>query len=158
MKYKIDLDKDKNPKYISLINEYNMIMDKYNLLNDELFDTEVPKIVVIGNKRKKEFIKIFNKLKDNIIDLQSKFSEWNKEARKFYINPNFIVNEEKSEFIVEHYLRILWSLISELNEAMSTIVGSQRSIQALYHNKYNFQVAILGLILAEIGLFISLYK
>ncbi|MFH1958676.1 MAG: hypothetical protein ABIJ15_09435 [bacterium] len=156
-KHLIDLDREQNPEFYRILDEHNSFMDNYNEINNKLYELEIPKLNLIRNKQKNNFIIDLNKTKKNIESLQKDYLDWKQKANAFYLNPKLILNSEKHGLLFLYYVGILKHMIQEMNYKMTILLHNYDSTRQSYENKYNFQVALLGLFFALIGLYLSLF-
>ncbi len=50
--HKIKLEKEDNPEYYALFEEYNKLMDRYNSISKNISNFKVPKLLFFRGKKK----------------------------------------------------------------------------------------------------------
>lgn len=147
----IALEKEDNPEYYKLGDEFNLIMDKWNDLNARIINFKIPRIWLFGKKKK------IISIGKEISSLQKQFSSWQERTANFYIAPHFIFcgndNNDKS-FI--HYTNVLQYLLKKLNSNMTLIAENYNKVYASYESKINFNIAITSFLVSFGGLILGI--
>lgn len=150
---KIYLNKELNKEFYDLLEEYNVIMDKWNSCNERICSFILPRIFFINTKKK-----IFS-IGREISKLQKHFLEWNKKATTFFNNPHFKFDPDQKnrEIVFHHFTNSLRHSIGTLNSHMTLIADNYNKLYTQFGNRVSFNIAIFAFIVSIIGLFFSLF-
>ena len=140
-----------------MIDEHNLLIDRYNKINNELYSIVVPKLILIRNKQKNIFISDLNRIKKEADTLQKDYLFWRGKANAFCVKPKFILPTEKGDLLFLHYIGVLKHMIQGMDYIMAIMLRNHTSIRSSYENEYNFQIALLALFFSLIGLYLSLF-
>lgn len=149
-KRKLNLKKESNPEYYSILDEHKSLMTEWNRLNLEIFKIKQPKIILLRHKV------YLQRLGLEIYALQKKFLIWNSKVSNFVINPHLIFHEdEESEIGFHHFTAILRDIKNTFDNHMVMIATNYNKVQDIHSNQVNFLIAIASFILTLIALIIT---
>lgn len=162
----LNLDKEKNSVYFSLIDRHNEIIQEWSEILERIHNFKIPEFR-IGNfsipyvtpfnvlKYKREISVIGNDAKK----LQTKFIRWNKDSMNFYASPRYVLNQDTdldNALTMIHHNSFLSSLIERVNSDMLLLLGDYNLRYSEIENSANYWTAITAWVLAFIGLVMSL--
>lgn len=152
IQHRLGLNEENNPNYYEIFNEYNSLMDRWNILNKKLFKINQPKIFLFRQKKN------FNVIAEDLKPLQNDFLKWYGKAQNFAYKPHYIfTDDQERELGVTHFTNILFNLRSGFNQSMLMIVENFVKVQLRHTNQKNFNIAIVALIISSFGLFITAF-
>ena len=150
--HKLTLKKEDNPEFHTLCDEQNLLMDRWNQLNNQLQNFKIPRLCLFKTKGELRLIGI------EIKKLQKDFLEWYKRAHEFYVDPSYTIEGTSEERILlySHCTDIVGNIMHKFNSDMLMLAQNFNDRSSEYDNKLNFSIAMAGLVIAVIGLVIAL--
>lgn len=153
MNIRIIVQREDNPEYYGIVEEYNKLVEKWNLLMDSLQKFKIPKFVLFGTKQK------LSTIGRQILDFDKKFISWKGRALKFLIAPSFIIGGEASQVGYLHYTAFLRDVVRRGEDDMRTLINSHNSLYSGFENRKNIVVGVIffafGCILQMLSWFIE---
>ncbi len=147
----VPLDEKLNPVYYGLINESNSLIDRWDSINSSLHTFKVPKILLIGTKKK--LVKIGEALKK----LQGDYLNWQEKTANFFLKPHYkFETGTGSDLAFSHWTDVLFYRLMHLELIMQLIANNYNARYDLVDNRLNFLLALIAVALGLAGLVVSL--
>ena len=147
----ININKNENTEYHSILDEHNEIMDEWNRINKELHEFNYPRYFPFFQKRR------LSPLLKSLKKLQQKYLEWNKQAYEMIKAPKLTISSNAESFTTfYHFTTLLRDIRNRLDSDMSLIQNNYNLTIDERSNRVNFMIAIFGLIVAIAGLIIAI--
>jgi hypothetical protein len=149
----LDLDKELNPEYFSILEKYNALFNKVNKINSDLIALRIPKLFLW--KSAKRLNEIHNEMKL----VEKEYLEWDKIINSFIFNPTlFIRNIKDSDLIFLHNVDVLRDIRNKLSDGVLILVtNNYNRAKEGQSNQINFIIAITSFVLTFIGLGFTLF-
>jgi len=162
------LNKEKNPAYYSIVEEYNEIIDSLNPVRKKVFDFRIPEIQFLNMSiplitpfNKLKYRKELSKIGSQVEKLQSKYIKWNKRAWEFCDSPRYVLtadNDFNNALKMQHYNAFLLGLINQLNADISLLVSDYNLRYSEVENTANYWLSTTAWLLTFVALIVSLYS
>lgn len=150
-RYKISLDKNSNPAFYNLANEYNSLMDRWNIYNQKLHKFRIPRILLFRTKNK------LIAIGKEIANLQKDFLDWQGRARNFFLEPHYKIDpEQKGDLIFMHFTDTMRYLVNHLDSNMMLLAENYNKVYSSYENRISFLIAIIAFIVSFTGLILGI--
>lgn len=154
----INIIKEENPEYHSILDEHNEIMDEWNRINKELHEFDYPRYFPFLQIRR------LSPLLKSLKELQKRYLKWNMEAYDMIKAPKLkIPTNTDSLTTFLHFTTLLRDTRNRLDSDMRLIQQNYNYTVEEVSNKINFMWAIFsffasfsGLIIAIAGLIIAI--
>jgi hypothetical protein len=158
--HNIFIDKEQNPEFFALFDEFRVITAEYNRINGLLIGHRVPKIFLHGHRI------ILYSVGKQVKELHEKFLDWIDRSGNFLVHPKLSFDENTdAQTSFSHYMNVLRETRRDGIDSFNTMIGNYNRIVDSYSTQLNFLIAIIsfvasfgGLIASLIGLFIVLCK
>lgn len=162
----LDLNKEKNPVYFSLIDQHNEIMQEwgeilkrvheFRIPEFHLWNISIPKVTFFNVRKYKKELSIIG---NDAIKLQEKFLRWNSGSMNFCASPKYVLSQGAdldNAMTMIHYNSFLLRLVERVNSDMVLLQSDYNLRYSEIENSANYWTAITAWVLAFVGLVISL--
>ena len=160
----IFLEEESNKDFFKLLEEHNSIIKDFDQLNKKIAKQYVPN--KIGRKDKY----IYDHFATKVRSYQSRMIEYENNTLNFVINPRLEFTKERNDihddlnFLRSHAVNVIATLRSEVFNSRAILTENYEGLLSEAENARNFRIAIhsktlalIGLAISLIGLFISIY-
>jgi hypothetical protein len=150
--HKLDLDRESNKEYYFFIDDFSVIQNEINTLNNKLLRFKQPRFFLFCQKKK---IKAFLKPMEDVRDL---VDNWSKKYTTFLGKPKLSLNNILDPTLgYVHFMSYLGVLNNIISDKFDTIVSNYTIIQDRNSNQINFIIAITSVLLSLFGLLLAIY-
>jgi len=147
----IDLDRERNPVYFSLIDRSSELVEEYNRLNRQLHGFKFSKVLPFSARKR------LNRLVEPLRHLQAQFTQWNNDAYPFIASPTLLPSEGAEPYIsFLHHMSLLRDVRNRVSFDMELLVVNFDRIKSDVTNQINFFIAIASFLVSFGGLAASL--
>lgn len=151
---KIYLKEELNPEYYKIGEERNQLMDRWNVLNNEIRSFTIPRFLFYTVKEE------LKRLKNQGEELSTDYIAWNNKATNFLLNPNFQFEPDQKdrELVYINFTNSIRFLINTMQDNMVLIAENFNKRSSQYRGQRNFNIAIAAFILGFSGFMITVYS
>ena len=149
--HKLDLDRESNKEYYSFLDDFPIIQDAINSINNKLLSFKQPRFFLFSQKKK---IKAFLKPIEEVRDLKAK---WSNKYITFLGKPSLSFNNLDPTVGYVHFMNFLAEVNHIVNNKYDTLVSNYMIIQDRNSNQINFIIAITSALLSLFGLLLAIY-
>jgi len=147
----ININKNENPEYHSILDEHNEIMDEWNRINKELHEFNYPRYFPFFQKRR------LSPLLKSLKELQQRYLKWNKEAYDMIKAPKLTIPHQADNLTTFlHFTTLLRDIRNRLDSDMRLIQQNYNYTIEEISNKVNFMWAILSFLASFTGLIVAI--
>ena len=153
MNIRIIVQREDNPEYYGIVEEYNKLVEEWNSLMDSLQRFKIPKFFMFGTKQN------LRTIGRQIKDFEKLFISWKGRALNFLIAPKFSIGGEASLVGYLHYTAFLRDVVRRGEDDMRAMINSHNSLYSGFENRKNVVIGVIffafGCILQILSWFIE---